>query len=125
MRRPVEGPNSHDNRYSVRAPDNERSVYTGWARDSESIDGFLEERPSVGIANKKPPVLDLDVIGENGLGRGIHVGDKSTPVQCNRRHAHRSERGGGGRSSAGGDLDQAPGERSKKALFLSADRVHV
>jgi hypothetical protein len=79
----------------------------------------------VGIANKKPPVLDLDVIGENGLGRGIHVGDKSTPVQCNRRHAHRSERGGGGRSGAGGDLDQAPGERSKKALFLSADRVHI
>jgi len=125
MRRPVEGPNSHDNRYSVRAPDNERRVYMGRVRPSESIDGCFEERPSVGIAHKKPPILDLDVIGENGLGCGIHVDDKSTPVQCNSRHAHRTERGGGGPSGAGSDLDQSLGERSKKALFLSADRVHV
>ena len=89
------------------------------------IDGFFEERPRVGIANEQPPVLDLDIMVENGVGRGVHIGDKSVLVDCDRGQAHRIERGGRGsarsaRSSDGGNLDQAPGEGSENTLFLSA-----
>ena len=89
------------------------------------IDGFFEKRPRVGIANEQPPVVDLDIMVENGIGRGVHIGDKSVLVDCDRGQAHRIERGGWGRarswcSSDRGNLDQAPGEVSKNALFLSA-----
>jgi len=36
------------------------------------------------IANEQPPVLDLDIMVENGVGRGIHIGDKSVLVDCDR-----------------------------------------
>jgi len=70
----------------------------------------------VGIANKSRLSLILMSLAKTprprySRRRQIHA----RPVQS--QHAHRSERGGGGRSGAGGDLDQAPGERSKKALF--------
>ena len=58
------------------------------------IDGFFEKRPSVGIANEQPPVLDLDIMVENGVGRGVHIGDKSVLVDCDRGKAHCIERGG-------------------------------
>ena len=41
------------------------------------IDGVFEERPGVRIANEKPSILNIDVLVENGLGRGVHVGDES------------------------------------------------
>jgi hypothetical protein len=32
--------------------------------------------------NEKPPVLNLDIMVENGVGRGVHVGDKTVPVSA-------------------------------------------
>ena len=58
------------------------------------IDGFFEKRPRVGIANEQPPVLDLDIMVENDVGRGVHIGDKPVLVDCDRGQAHRIERGG-------------------------------
>ena len=58
------------------------------------IDGVFEERPGVGIANEQPPVLNVDIIVENDFGRGVHVGDKSVLVVCDRGQPHRIERGG-------------------------------
>ena len=58
------------------------------------IDGFLEVRPGGGIANEKPLILNLDIIVENNIGRGIHIGDKSVLVDCDRGKAHCIERGG-------------------------------
>jgi len=98
------------------------------------IDGFFEKRPRVGIANEQPPVLDLDIMVENGVGGGVHIGDKPVLVDCDRGQAHRIERGGRGRarsrrSSDRGNLDQAQGEGSKDTLFLSTQvadfRIHV
>ena len=60
------------------------------------IDGFFEKRPRVGIANEQPPVLDLDIMVENGVGRGVHIGDKPVLIDCDRGQAHRIERGGRG-----------------------------
>ena len=88
------------------------------------IDGVFEERPGARIANEQPLILDLDIVVENGVGRGVHIGDKSVLVDCDRGQPHRIERGGRGsarsaRSSDGGDLDQAPGEGSENTLFSS------
>jgi hypothetical protein len=33
--------------------------------------------PGVWIANEKPPILNLDIIVENGVGRGVYFGDKT------------------------------------------------
>jgi hypothetical protein len=89
------------------------------------IDGFFEKRPRVGIANEQPPVVDLDIMVENGVGRAVHVHDKSVLIKRHSGKAHRIERSGRGsaRSRCSGDrgnLDQAPGEVSKNAFFLSA-----
>ncbi|MGA3343064.1 MAG: hypothetical protein ABSD11_21360 [Methylocella sp.] len=35
------------------------------------IDGVFEERPGVRIANEKPSILNIDVLVENGLSRGV------------------------------------------------------
>jgi len=98
------------------------------------IDGFFEKRPRVGIANEQPPVLDLDIMVENGVSRGVHIGDKSVLIKGDRGQAHRIERGGWGSARSRcscdrGNLDQAPGEGSENTLFLSAQvanfRIHV
>jgi len=88
------------------------------------IDGFFEKRPRVGIANEQPPVLDLDIMVENGVGRGVHIDDKAVLIKRHSWEAHRIERGGWGSarsapSRAGGDLDHPPSEGSD-ALFLGA-----
>ena len=57
------------------------------------IDGVFEERPGVRIANEKPSILNIDVLVENGVGRGVHFGDKSVLVECYRGQPHRIERG--------------------------------
>ena len=62
------------------------------------IDGVFEERPGVGIANEKPSILNIDVLVENGLGRGIRVGDKSVLVDCDRGQPHRIKCSGRGRA---------------------------
>ena len=71
------------------------------------IDGFFEKRPRVGIANEQPPVLDLDIMVENGVGRGVHIGDKSVLVDCDRGQAHRIERGGRGSARSGAPATEA------------------
>jgi len=53
-----------------------------WGVVFQLIDGFFEKRPRVGIANEQPPVLDLDVMVENGVGRGVHIDDKSRADQA-------------------------------------------
>ena len=62
------------------------------------IDGVFEERPGVRIANEKPSILNIDVLVENGLGRGIRVGDKSVMVECDRGQPHRIKCSGRGRA---------------------------
>ena len=51
------------------------------------IDGVFEKRPGVRIANEKPSILNIDVLVENGIGRGIRVDDKSVLVDCYRGQA--------------------------------------
>ena len=96
VRRPVERPNSHDNRQFVLALNDDRlgrqRVETG--RGDQLIDGVFQEGPGFGVANEKTPVLDLDIVVENGLGRGVHLGDKTVLVEGDRGQAHRIERGG-------------------------------
>jgi len=82
------------------------------------IDGVFEERPGVRIANEQPPILNIDVLVENGVGRGVHVGDKSVLVECDRGQPHRIERGDRRcgcfvRTTDGGDLDQALCEEAR------------
>ena len=133
---PLERPNSHDNRQFVLALHDDRlgrqRVETG--RGDKLIDGFFQEGPGCGVADEKTPVLDLDIVVENGLGRGVHLGDKTVLVEGDRGQAHRIERGGrrsarSTRRRSGGDLDQAPREGSKNALLLGAQtaglRIHV
>ena len=89
------------------------------------IDDFFQEGSGCGVANEKTPVLDLDVVVENGLGGGVHLVNKSVLVEGDRGQAHCIERGCGRsarstRFRGGGDLDQAPGEGSKTRLFLGA-----
>jgi hypothetical protein len=62
---------------------------------------------------------------ENGVGGGVHIGDKSVLIKRHSREAHRIERGGWGSARSRcsrdrGNLDQAPGEGSENALFLDA-----
>jgi hypothetical protein len=78
------------------------------------IDAFFEEYPGVGIANNELPVLDLDIIVEKGVGRGVYTSNKSTPVQCDCGQPHRIEGGVGTRSRNCGDLDQALGEETQE-----------
>jgi len=89
------------------------------------IDGFFEKRPRVGIANEQPLVLDLDIMVENGVGRGVHIDDKTVLIKRHSREAHRIKCSGWGsarsaRSSDGGNLDHAPSKGSENALFLGA-----
>src|ERR1019366_10800149 len=67
MCRSLEGPNSHDHRVFVHARHNDRLENQGYQTGQayQLIDGFLEERPGIRIANEKPPVLNLDVMVEN------------------------------------------------------------
>ena len=98
------------------------------------IDNFFQDGPGRGVANEKTPILDPEIIVENGFGRGVHLGDKSVLVEGDRGEPHRIERRGwrgdrAMRSSDGRDLDQAPGERRKNTLLLGAQivsfRIHV
>ncbi len=41
------------------------------------------KRPRVGIANEQPPVLDLDIMVENGVGGGVHIWDSNSTSQSN------------------------------------------
>ena len=59
----------------------------------QSIDDFLELRPGGGVANEQPPILNLDIIVEHNIGRGIRIGDKSVLVERDRGQPHRIERG--------------------------------
>src|SRR3977135_3015281 len=98
-------------------------VETG--QGSQLIDDFLQEGPGCGVANEKTPVLDLDVVVENGLGGGVHLVNKSVLGEGERGQAHCIERRGWRRNRStrfrsGGDLDQAPGEGSKTRLILGA-----
>ena len=84
IRGSLEGPNSHDHRVFVLAGHDDRlqsqGIQTGQA--DQLIDGFLQDRPGIRIVNEKPPVLNLDIMVENGVGRGVHVGDKTVPVSA-------------------------------------------
>ena len=94
VRRPVERPNSHDNRHFVPALNDDRvgSQWVSTGRGSQLIDDFLQEGPGCGVANEKTPVLDLDVVVENGLGGGVHLVNKSVLVEGDRGQAHCIER---------------------------------
>ncbi len=136
VRRAVETPSSHEDRQFVPTLNDDRlgnqRVEAG--RSFQLIDGVFQERLGCGVANEKTPVLDPKIIVENGLGRGVHLGDKPVLIEGDRGQAHRIERRGwrSGRSTRsrdGGDLDQAPGEGSKNTLLLGAQiadlRIHV
>ena len=96
MRRPAETPNSHDNRHFVLTLNDDRlnTQRVEMGRSFQPIDGVFQEGPGRGVANEKTPVLDLDVVVENGFGRGVHVGDKSVLVESDRGQAQRIERRG-------------------------------
>ncbi len=70
MRRPVEGPYSHDDRQFVRPRYNDRLERGEAGRAFQLIDGILEEGPGVRIADEEPLVRDLDIVVENGVGCG-------------------------------------------------------
>jgi hypothetical protein len=78
MRRPVEGPNSHNDRQFVHAGNDDRlqsqGIKTGVV--FQLIDGFFEVRPGVGIANEQPPLLNLDIGIENAIGRSAIAAPK-------------------------------------------------
>jgi hypothetical protein len=98
-----------------------QSIQAG--RAGQLIDGLLEKVSRILIANEQPPVLDPDIIVENAFRSGVCVDDKSVTVDGGRRQAHRIERGdwGSGRSACSRDrrdIDQAPGEGGKNALFV-------
>jgi len=46
-------------------------------RVAPSIDRRVFESVRRQDANEQPPILNIDVLVENGVGRGVHVGDKS------------------------------------------------
>ena len=95
LRGPVERPNPQNDWQLGPALNNDwlesQRVETG--RGHQLIYGFFQENPRFGVADEKTPVLDLDIVVENGLGRRVYVGNKPRLVECDRGQAHRVESG--------------------------------